>query len=380
MKWLPLLFAASLVANASLVVLSLRHGVVGGGGARGEIRKSGGDKLGEEAAETARFLKPEGPATGESKAIAAPLQGGDLDRLRDELRAAGVEEDLVRSIVSARLWKKYEARFKALQPQPDPDKPWWKNDEDGNWGGRTREQREEMRALQAEQKAEIERLLGEDPRSEQRSPWLARQYGFVSAEKREDLQQLESDYNELMQEMRREARGFNLPSDQEKLRFLAEEKRRDLAALLTPEEMEAYELRQSRTAQNLRWRATQMDAIEAEFRALFEIQREFDERHSDHDEFGNRVRGLSDEDRTARQEAEKAMRQRIRDTLGPERYAAYLRAQDNDYTNSSATRPGAWSCHPTRPTASTPCATRCRARPRASPTTPPSRPSRNGRP
>lgn len=296
----------------------------------GFLRPSDGEGARSDGKPAALRVAPAGPATGEGKVIMEAIKTGDLVRLRDELRAAGVDEDLVRSIVSARSWKRYEGRYKALQPNQDSNEVWWKNDEDGNWGGQTKEQREQSRQLRAEQKAELESVLGRDPNASD-NPWIARQYGFVAAERREDLQQLEQDYNELSSDLRRESRGFTLPSDQEKIRFLEDQKRQDLAALLTPEELEAYDLRQSRTAQNLRWRMTQMDATEAEFKTIFEFQKDFDDRFNEYDRFGNRVRELTPEDRKVRNDAEAAMKAELKEALGAERYASYIRSQDGDY-------------------------------------------------
>lgn len=328
MKLLPVLLGVSLAANAALLV-------VGGADVFGAKKSAGGHAAagGDGAASAPRFVKPEGPATGDGKALVAALREGDLERLRDELRASGLDEDSVRAIVSVRLWKRYESRMKELQPAPDPNSPWWKNDEDWQWGGagQTKEQREQARALRDEQRAEIERLLGKDPKAAEPNAWLARQYGFLAPEKREELQRLEQDYNELANDLRREARGFMLPSDQEKLKFLEEEKRRDLAAVLSPEELADFEMRRSRTAQNLRWRMTQMDATEAEFRTIFELQKDFDERFNEYDQYGNRTRTMTQDDWKARAEAEKAMKDQLRGALGAERYAAYLRSQDGDY-------------------------------------------------
>lgn len=324
MKLLPVLLGVSLAANAALVVI----GRTGALSANKPANRSAA--AGEGASEELRFAKPEGPATGDGKAIVAALRDGDLERLRDELRASGLDEDSVRSIISVRLWKRYEARMKALQPPPDPNRPWWKNDEDG-MRGQTKEQREQARRLRDEQKEELERLLGKDPRAADNNSWMARQYGYLAPEKREELMRVEQDYNELANDLRREARGFLLPADQEKLKFLEEEKRRDLAAMLSPEEFATYEMRQSRTAQNLRWRMTQMDATEAEFRTIFELQKDFDERFNEYDQHGNRTRTMTQDDWKARNEAEKAMKAQLRDALGAERYAAYVRAQDGDY-------------------------------------------------
>ncbi|MBC8010303.1 MAG: hypothetical protein H7067_09410 [Burkholderiales bacterium] len=281
----------------------------------------------------AGVMKRSGPATGEGAAIATAFNLGDAEALRDELRAAGVDEELIRTVVSARIWKRYETRFKALQTSPDAAQAWWKNDEDGGyWGGQTKEQRAAMKDLQAEMKAESERVLGKDPREESMSPWLERQYGFVAAEKRQSLQELEQDYQELSSDLQRESRGFQMPLDADKARFLQEEKRRDLAMILTPEELADYDLRQSRTAQNLRWQMTKMDANEAEYRAVFEIRKEFDDVYNEYDGFGNRVRRSNDpEVRKERGEAEKAMKAQIKDALGAERYKVYVRANDHDY-------------------------------------------------
>ena len=325
MKLLPLLLGVSLAANAALLVTNRSGGVAG---AKPEAAGSGR----HEDAAVAPVAKRSGPATGEGKAIAVAFNDGDVEALRDELRAAGVGEDLIRSIVSARIWKRYEERMKALQPKPNAKQNWWKNDEDWYWGGQTKEQRAAMKALQAEVKAENERVLGADPTGERENPWMERQYGFVSPEKREALQQLEQDYNELSNDLRRESKGFQMPSDAEKARFLQEEKRRDLAGILSPEELADYDRRQSRTAQNLRWQMTQMDATEEEYLAIFEIRKDFDEQYSDYDNFGNRLRGQDNPaQRQARADAEKAMRAQLKEALGPERYQAYIRSGDHDY-------------------------------------------------
>ena len=326
MKRLPLLLVASVAANACLLVVHLRTdgtadksgvaGASGGGGAVAGPGVAGGE--GRASAASA------------SGAIARALQSGDVEVLRDELRAAGVDEDIVRSVVSMRLWKRYESRLKALQTGPVAHEDWWKNPS-GGWGGQNKEQRAAMKAAQAEMQAENERVLGKDPSVLGNNPWLERQYGFLPAEKREALMQLEQDYNELNHELQEDLQGFSLPSDREKMKFLLAEKRADLEALLTPEELKDYDLRQSRTAQQLRWQMTQMDATEAEYRAIFEIRRVFDEVHSNHDPFGGGMRANTQEDWKARAEAEKVMKAEIRVALGEERYAEYVRSQDNDY-------------------------------------------------
>ena len=316
MKLLPVLLGVSLAANAALIATRI--------GSRGSVRASEASAVSRSAAAP---VAGESKAAGDEAGIAAALRSGDLEALRDQLRAAGVEEDLVRALVSMRLWKRHEARMREIN-FGQASKEWWKQ-EDWSFGGRTKEQREEMRSLQKQTQEEIERLLGPDPSPEKSNPWLARQYGFLPAEKREALIKLEQDYQELQMELQQDAGSFRMPADQEKLRFLEEEKKRDMAALLTPEELENYELRQSNTTSQLRWQMTRMNATEEEYRAIFAIRREFDEQYNLSDQFGQR--SMSQADWKKRNDAEKAMREQIKAALGEERYKLYAYASNHEF-------------------------------------------------
>ncbi|MCU0793875.1 MAG: hypothetical protein MUE42_13715 [Opitutaceae bacterium] len=321
MKLLATLLGLSLCANAAFLVWAPNRGVAEAERASAETASPSGA-----AVATAR-----GPATGDGRAIAAALRDGDNLRLRDELLAAGLDEETVRDLVRARIHKRFEARFAALHRGNGVATEWWKQDD---WSRMTREKREEMRALQRELDEEFRRVLGEGMMAEtlRNNPWMGRKYGFLPAEKREALWQLEQDYNQLSEDLSSEAQDFRMPEDAEKYRFLEEEKRRDIAELLGPEDFAAYERRNSRTANDLGWRMTRMDATEAEFMAVFEIQKEFDDVYNNHDPFGNTYTDRSSpEKRKARAEAEKAMRAEIRAALGDERYKVYVRSQDHDY-------------------------------------------------
>ncbi|MEY4488799.1 MAG: hypothetical protein RIQ79_1307 [Verrucomicrobiota bacterium] len=334
MKLLPLLLIGSLAANAVLLVPVVRR--TSPSTASSAHAQGGASTAAPQALRASTTTRPAGPATGEGRAIAEAIRGDDLEALRDELRAAGLSDDVVRSIVSTRLWKRHEAQFKALQTRGEADAAWWKQ-QNGPWGGQTKEQREQMKTLQADLKAESERLLGPDPdRNANKNPWLERQYGFLPTEKRDSLQKLEQDYNELSGELQQETQGFQTPADREKARFIAAEKRRDLAALLTPEELKDYELRNSQTAQQLRWRMTQMDATEQEYRTVFDLQKQFDDVFNDGDAFGGRSRSKNNEDWKLRQDAEKILRDQLKTALGEDRYQAYQLAQNYEYQQLQA--------------------------------------------
>ncbi len=333
MKALPLFLVASLAANAAWFTTSL-------------LRTPGSTTTLDPATGRSSSGQPtlsgSRPAAGATtttsstdRSLSAAFKSDDPEQLRDALRAAGVDDDIVRQLVGARIWKKYEARFKALQNNPSVNaSTWWKNPDGSRYQGLTKEQREESRRLQKEIKEESERLLGATNTVNQ-NPWLERQYGFLPTDKRELLQQTEQDYNELIGEINQETQGFQLPSDREQLRFLEEEKRRDLVALLTPEELRAYDMRNSSTAQQLRWKMTKMDASEEEYVQIFDLQKNFDDQYNPSSNYQDVV----ERDQAywkARKEAEKDLNAQIQATIGDQRYLDYVMSNDHGFQQVQA--------------------------------------------
>jgi hypothetical protein len=272
-----------------------------------------------------------------SPAVIEALNANNPEALRDLLRSAGMPDDLVRVIVQARIWKKYEARFKSLRTEPDPNRPWWKDDrnQQQRWnGGLTKAQREESRRLHREITEENIRVLGPEP-TQQSNGWQDPRLSFLPADKRKALEEIQRDYQELISEVNMDSQGFRLASDAEKLRFLQEEQKRDVEALMTPEERQAYELRMSDTAQQLRHKMTQLDATESEYMAIFPHQKAFDEKFNPPND------GYSQVERDqnywkARREAEKQLQEQIKSVIGEERYAESIRIQDNDWRQLEA--------------------------------------------
>lgn len=331
MKALPLLLAASLAANAALLI-------------GGWLRPSDGwpSLFSPTSATSGRTStitlsgSPDGDATKASgTTLAAALKGGSPEELCAVLRAAGMDDSLVRQLVSARIWKNYEARFKALQNGNTPADPavWWKNPEQNRNNTTTKEQREEMRRLQKLVQEENERILGKAAGAND-NPWMKRQYGFLSSEKRELLQKTEQDYNELIGEINQETMGFQLPSDQEQLRFLQQEKRRDIEAMLTPEELRDYDLRNSSTANTLRWKMTLMNASEQEYVKIYDLQKDFDAIYNPQNGAPQPERGP--DFWKQRQAAEKELNARIRATIGEDRYRDYVLGNDHGYQQLQA--------------------------------------------
>lgn len=328
MKALPLLLAASLVANAALVTTVVIHSPD-----KTTAAAAKGDGTRKSKTSTARAG---GKVTADD--LVSALNANDPEALRDILQAAGLSDEMVRSFVQMRIWKRYEDRFKALQPKPDPNKPWWKDDprQNGWYGGnQTKAQRDEMRKLQREVKDESERILGPDKNNSGMGGWRDQRLGFLPAEKRKQLQDIQQDYQELMGEVQQNMQGFQLPSDREKLRYLQAEQKRDMEAIMSPEERQAYDLRMSQTAQNLRWQMTRFDATEAEYMKIFPLQKAFDDQYNYNDPYGGNVDRGPDFWKQ-RQEAEKQLKEQMKAVVGEDRYKEFLRSQDGDYQQLQA--------------------------------------------
>ncbi len=143
-------------------------------------------------------------------------------------------------------------------------------------------------------------------------------------EKQRAAARIEMDYQLMASKLHADAGGLMLPEDQEALALIEEEKRRDLEAILTPEELFEYELRTSPTAMTLRNQLVALDPTEGEFRTIFRLQRELDLNKPDPGD------DPEEAERTAT-EGRHSMQENLREQLGEERYRQYQRSQDWGY-------------------------------------------------
>lgn len=319
MKLLPVLLAASLLANAAWLTSSAMR-------TSDQSPETGSSAT----ALHASSARPGSPATSRSDIISA-LKADNPEALRDLLREAGLPDDTIRRVVGSAIWARYSDRMKALQPKPDANKEWWKGDQHWHGNSMTREQRAEMRRLQREASDETTRLLGPAPANQ---GWQDPRLSFLPETKRKDFQEIEQDYQDLISEVQQEMHGFALPGDAEKIRFLQEEKLRDLATILTPQELADYELRMSRTAQQLRWKMSRFDGSEDEYRKIFALQQAY-ESTQQLDGWGNVV-SHTPADWEKRREAEKVLAEQLKGALGADRYADYVRSQNHEYQQLAA--------------------------------------------
>jgi len=93
-----------------------------------------------------------------------------------------------------------------------------------------------------------------------------------------------------------------------------------LRRILTPEEVFQYEVRASATGYRMRWELEGFNPTEQEYLAVFKLRKPFE------DAFPPEMAGSgTDAEKAKRTEAEKQVKEQIKQTLGAERYALFRR-------------------------------------------------------
>ncbi len=314
MKLSPLFLLASLALNAAVVTfIFLRPGIdatpVAVNPDAPSTALSTGANLAPEAAQAAQLAK-----------AWTQIQSGDLRSLVTQLRAAGFSASMIRTIVAARVSEQFAARRKPLLAAQE-EIPFWKSPRGMPLDPKTIAA---LRDIDKEQSALIKELLGPEllGSNDDMSFYQRRQYGDLPKEKIDQLQNIAKDYGELTQEVYEKAGGILLADDREKLAFIEKERLADIAKLLSPQEFEDYQLRNSPTANSLRWQLAIFNATEDEFRAIHKASLTVEAQLGS----ANTVRSAAD--MRKRQEAMFAM---VQSSLPPQRLAELKLALDPEY-------------------------------------------------
>jgi len=274
------------------------------------------------AAEAPAPVPPPPPVPAE---IWPRLACEDLTKLAANLRAAGFPDRQARAVVAAVLSERYDTRRAALLGE-EKLPPFWQT----RMAPFDPAKLAELRALAREQQDLLKGIFGPDPRAGEAYYFQRRVFGDLPAEKLELVQRIHSDYTDMQRQLRLDAGGVMLPEDRENLALLEKERRKDLAAVLSPQELETFDLSSSPTANVMRARLAAFNPTEPEFRAIFAAQRDFDER------FNPATTNFNDEAALReRRAAERDLNQQMRALLGDARYDDFRRAQDPGFRLAS---------------------------------------------
>ncbi len=246
--------------------------------------------------------------------LAAALKSGDPKALVAALRHDGFPEKFIRDMV---IWElgdtTKEKRYALLRAAID--RPFWRTEsraENLAW-------EKALDDLDAKNLPETKDVFsGAIPPLPQLT--LAhRRLGFLPEDKIERVADLDNDYAAIARNAA--TSGGNNP---ESLALLEREKRADLAKILTPEELELYDLNLSPSALALRRKMTAFQPTEAEFRAMYDVRSVADAKTG----AGAIGTPVSPAQRAADQSA---LNEQYRAILGDARFAEFQRGQDIGY-------------------------------------------------
>lgn len=246
------------------------------------------------------------------------VESGDYKEYIANLRAIGCPDETIRDIIVADVNKLYDRKKKEIRSEKKFE--YWKG---GNafMGAVDTELLKKLRALD-EEKNSVLRALGITPDAKTEMAQvmnpLDAMMDFLPEEKKARLMKIMSDMQSKVMEANKD--GGN---DMEAMGKAMKDMEKAIKGVLTPEEYLDYQLRFSMTANMMRNQTAGFDPSEEEFMKVFKLRESFDS------EFSPMTRGSeTDEQRKAREAAEKKLKEDIKSSLGEQRYADYERAQD----------------------------------------------------
>jgi hypothetical protein len=235
-------------------------------------------------------------------------------------------EETIRDIIVADVNKLYRSKRDAINGD-DGDYKYWKSE--NNWDTKAgRERQKQFQALEKEKSALLVELLGVDPTKERNKElgfldYWEQRLSFLPEEKRTQAREVQESFQELKQEIYRDA--IYDADDWRKLRKIETDEMAKLATILTPEELEQYQLRNSHTADQLRSDLEGFEPTEDEFKEIFHLREaRADELISSNDQDDK-------ETQETRKKATEEINAQVKAQLGDARFAEYERAQDWSY-------------------------------------------------
>ncbi|MDQ6632788.1 MAG: hypothetical protein M3Y82_13700 [Verrucomicrobiota bacterium] len=254
------------------------------------------------------------------------VESEDYKKYIANLRAIDCPEETIRDIIIADVEKYYAKKLRPLRKKEE--QPFWKNSH--GWGGDNAEFSKAVSRFEKEKKALLKELLGIDYWKERakRNGWDSGDDPFMESlpqEKKDSLQTIQENFQEMKQEIHRKARGYFDQDDQEELEKIQRQEHEEMAKVLSPDELFEYEVRHSEIASNLKYNDLQgFDASEQEFRAIFKAKQA--------QEFAG-VNDESDSVKKAAREQWKEAENFLKASLGEDRFKEFKMAENWDYRN-----------------------------------------------
>lgn len=259
------------------------------------------------------------------------VESEDYKKYIANLRSIGCPEETIHDIITADVGKLFEARRKELR-NGQPKFQFWKA---GNpmAGLVNPDLLLKDQELAKERRALLVDLLGSAP---EETPGMAMArfnpleslLDFLPSAKQAKVVELMEKQQAKMMKLIGGGGGLDA-DDMKRMRDFQRDSDRELAAILTPAELEDYQLRMSQTAMTMRFGLGAFEPTEQEFRDIFKLRKTFDDEHSQF------VDGTDQAAMQKRMEAERDMNESIQKVLGDARFAEYQRSQDFNFQQLS---------------------------------------------
>jgi hypothetical protein len=316
----PILLIASIALNAALALVLLLGAISPGPAA--------GPPPGPKAQLSAlhpppRLSAPTAPDPATWSRLHSDSANPDFPALVARLRSAGFPPAVIRGIVTSLLKTQFDARRRALDPAAG-HRPYWQND-------RTPDPQAQLarHALDREFRHQLFDLLGADATEPDPTAIIRRrqQLADLPPERAAQVGAIIDRYDRLRVDV--PGPGGYSPADRLRYVALDEAQHAEIAKLLSPGELAAYDLRASTTSEILRSRLALFDPSESEFLTLYQLRRLVDEQLA---------RGVSlpeSEQSNLRTTLEKNLKDQILAALGPDRAADYERTTDFNYRQTA---------------------------------------------
>jgi hypothetical protein len=314
MKASTIFLAGSLVANAAFVAVFL----AGAGSPSASTPPPASPAI---SPATAKTPARNDPTAGVDPQMWTHLQTDELHTMLERMRAGGFPNSVIRAIMAEQMRVQFAPRRRVLNETAKPPPYWSPATQDPKIAA-------ELRQIMKEQDKATRDLLGPDP-DDVSATMLRRQFPDWPADKLAALRQIQTEFAEKRSDLMTAARGVIASDVMARTNSLDAEMHAALAQVLSPQELEDYDLRLSSTASRLRSKLANFDPSEQEFRTLFPLQQAFDSR------FGAMYGPMSQDELRARSEAERQLNEQVHAALGDQRYTDYQRSIDYNYQTAA---------------------------------------------
>jgi len=277
-----ILLALSLLANLALAIVVVRTNAL-------SLLAFGSQKTA--SAQTRAGAKPQ----ASDSAIISAVKAGDADALLNLLKASGLDDKTARFMSASIEFQKLTNELASLQPET----PYWRNSTP------TAAQRQKVGQLIFSFNAKMKDFLADA--MPQIGRFNAPRYDYLTPDRRAQILSMEKDYNELTAETYATSSGFRLQSDTDRLKALADERKREIDSFLTPDEIAARDMRESPAAKLLRDDYGNVIDTETDYQAAYAL-----------------MQSAGDDTDAGRAQVEAL--------LGPDRMAKLAQMNDPDYS------------------------------------------------